>query len=374
MRKKVSPEPGSLAENPEKTTKTRGKRGVSPKPLPWTFPKNKLEDAIRLAQAIEEKNAGKPVKAGDLCKFVGFVNPDWRFLEVLKSANQYQLLEGSGATATVSLSSIGADIVAPSVPSQRQSALLKAFLAVEQFKQVYEFYSGKKIPDDEFFANKLVRDFSVQRERVQTFIEVFMANLGFLRAFTKDSDGQPIVASASPTPSSEVSPDGVPRPEIGGGPKSREFLDTCFVLMPFGDWFDVYFSQIYAQGCKDAGLEPIRADGLFTTGSVMEQIWEQIKRSKVLLAELSGKNPNVFYELGLAHALRKPVVFVTASLDDVPFDLRHLRVVVYDVRNPGWDLKLRQEITTYLKNARTEPDRSIPQPFRSHPTTTDPSD
>ena len=200
-----------------------------------------------------------------------------------------------------------------------------------------------------------------------------MANLGFLRAFTKDSDGQPIVASASSTTISDVSTDGVVRSESGAGPKSREFLDTCFVLMPFGDWFDVYFSQIYALGCKDAGLEPIRADGLFTTGSVMEQIWEQIKRAKVLLAELSGKNPNVFYELGLAHALRKPVVFVTASLDDVPFDLRHLRVVVYDVRNPGWDLKLRQDITTYLKNARTEPDRSIPQPFRSHPITTDPS-
>jgi hypothetical protein len=158
---------------------------------------------------------------------------------------------------------------------------------------------------------------------------------------------------------------------VGSAAKSREFLDTCFVLMPFGEWFDVYFNQIYLQGCKDAGLEPIRADGLFTTGSVMEQIWEQIKRAKVLLAELSGKNPNVFYELGLAHALRKPVVFVTSNLDDVPFDLRHLRVVVYDVRNPGWDVKLRQDITTYLKNARTEPDRSIPQPFRGDAPDTD---
>jgi hypothetical protein len=368
MPKKRTDETGASAGTSD--TKTKPKRGGSTKALPWTFPKNKLEDAIRLAQAIEEKNAGKPLRSGDLCKMVGFTNPDWRFLDLVRSANQYQLLDGSGATATISLTPIGADIVAPAQPSQRQTALLRAFLAVEQFKQVYEFYAGKKIPDDEFFANKLVRDFSVPRDRVPTFIEVFMANLGFLRAFTKDSEGQPILTSVSPTTTSEVSVDGTARIEAGIAPKSREFLDTCFVLMPFGDWFDVYFNQIYIQSCKDAGLEPIRADGLFTSGSVMEQIWEQIKRAKVLLAELSGKNPNVFYELGLAHALRKPVVFVTANLDDVPFDLRHLRVVVYDVREPGWDLKLRQDITTYLKNAKTEPDRSIPQPFRSdHPVT-----
>ena len=77
--------------------------------------------------------------------------------------------------------------------------------------------------------------------------------------------------------------------------------------MPFGDWFDRYYSEIYVPALKDAGFEPVRADSLFTSGSVMEQIYEQIQKSKVLLAELTGKNPNVFYEMGVAHALQKPV-------------------------------------------------------------------
>jgi hypothetical protein len=80
-------------------------------------------------------------------------------------------------------------------------------------------------------------------------------------------------------------------------------------MMPFDVWFDRYYQQIYIPAIKEAGLEPIRADELFTTGSVVEQIWEQIEKAKVLLADLSGKNANVFYELGLAHAARKPVVF-----------------------------------------------------------------
>jgi len=80
----------------------------------------------------------------------------------------------------------------------------------------------------------------------------------------------------------------------------------------------------------------------------MEQIWEQISKAKVLLADLTDKNPNVFYELGLSHAAVKPVVFTAARVEDVPFDLRHLRVIIYETREPEWAPKLRKHITEYL--------------------------
>ncbi len=96
----------------------------------------------------------------------------------------------------------------------------------------------------------------------------------------------------------------------------------------------------------------------------MEQIWEQITKARVLLADLTGKNPNVFYELGLAHAKSKPVIFIASNLEDIPFDLRHLRVIIYEQKNPNWGEELKQNITNYLKNAKKEPDKTIPQPFR----------
>jgi hypothetical protein len=136
------------------------------------------------------------------------------------------------------------------------------------------------------------------------------------------------------------------------------------MMMPFGNWFDRYYQEIYLPAIKDAGFEPVRADELFHAGSVVEQIWEQIEKATVLLADLTDKNPNVFYELGLAHAARKPVVFTSGKVDDVPFDLRHLRVIIYDVREPTWAERLRRSITEHLKNAKAEPDKSIPQPFR----------
>ena len=70
-------------------------------------------------------------------------------------------------------------------------------------------------------------------------------------------------------------------------------------------------------------------------------------------------------ELGLAHAAKKPVVFAAGHLEDVPFDLRHLRVIVYEVREPDWATKLKAAITDYVRNAAKEPAKSIPHPFRS---------
>ena len=147
--------------------------------------------------------------------------------------------------------------------------------------------------------------------------------------------------------------------------RTRKFLDTCFVMMPFGEWFDLYYQEIYVPAIKEAGFEPVRADELFSTGSVVEQIWEQISKSKVLLADLSGKNPNVFYELGLAHAAHKPVVFTSSNIQDIPFDLRHLRVITYEVREVEWAQKLRTNVTNYLRNAVKEPGKSIPHPFKA---------
>jgi len=340
--------------------KGAGKKPVgSTKGAPWTFPKHSLEDAIAIPKAIEEKNAGNPMKADMLAKAVGFNQPqDWRFQELLRSANQYGVVVGSGIKATVSLTQTGMDIVAPGSQSQRQEALLKAFRAVEEFKKVEDFYRSKRIPEDEYFINTLTRELSIPRDRADKFAEVFRANVTFLRSFNVDTE-TPAQPGEDPRKSVEQKPSSERQPRI------REFLDTCFVMMPFGQWFDRYYKEIYIPAIKDAGFEPVRADELFSSGSVVEQIWEQIQKAKVLLADLTDRNPNVFYELGLAHAAKKPVVFAAGHLEDVPFDLRHLRVIVYEVREPDWAIKLKSAITDYVRNAVKEPAKSIPHPFRA---------
>ena len=80
---------------------------------------------------------------------------------------------------------------------------------------------------------------------------------------------------------------------------------------------------------ESAEISISRADDFFTVGDVMPDIWKRINAADFIIADLTGRNPNVFYELGIAHTIGKPVVLLSQSMDDVPFDVRHQRVIEY---------------------------------------------
>src|SRR5580658_449702 len=121
------PEVPVRRKNAPRKTK-RQKTALTAKRQPWTFPKNTLEDAIRVAKAIEEMNAGNPMPAQEVAVAVGFRQAqDWRFLDLLRSANQYGLITGTGPSTSISLAKLGQDVVAPSSPSQRSEALIASF-------------------------------------------------------------------------------------------------------------------------------------------------------------------------------------------------------------------------------------------------------
>jgi len=121
--------------------------------------------------------------------------------------------------------------------------------------------------------------------------------------------------------------------------EGREFdveRDYCFVLMPFSEDYDV--QRVYndhvkpvVERCK---MRCERADDIHDISGVMQSVWESMNRARLVIAEMTGRNPNVFYELGIAHTLGKPVIMITQSMDHVPFDLKHLRCIVYDYK-PG---------------------------------------
>jgi len=135
--------------------------------------------------------------------------------------------------------------------------------------------------------------------------------------------------------------------------------DVCFVIMPFGGWLDDYYQGIYHPAITAAGLEPHRADDLFRPSTIVNDIWAYTKKARLVLADLSGKNPNVFYELGLAHALAKPAILVVESMDDVPFDLRALRVLVYDKNAPDWGRILKDKVQAAIGEVLKSPVEAV---------------
>lgn len=139
---------------------------------------------------------------------------------------------------------------------------------------------------------------------------------------------------------------------------------TCFVMMPLKSPFDVYYTSIYKPAIKDSKLVPIRADDLFRPSAIVSDLWQMIQDAEVILAELTTKNANVFYELGLSHAVGKPVILVSETMDDVPFDLQQLRVLLYDKDDPNWGDKLKADITSSINETLVSPVEAVPSIFR----------
>jgi chaperonin GroEL len=125
--------------------------------------------------------------------------------------------------------------------------------------------------------------------------------------------------------------------------------NLVFVLMPFKPPFDSYYDEIIRPAAKSAGLETRKADEIYSTGPIIQDIWKQIWAATIVIADVTEKNPNVNYELGICHTLGVPTVIITQSFDDVPFDYRHRRCIRYDTKDVNWQRKLKKSITATLK-------------------------
>lgn len=127
-------------------------------------------------------------------------------------------------------------------------------------------------------------------------------------------------------------------------------MATCFVLMPFEEPFNSYYEDILKPAIREAGLEPKRADEIYGVRPIIDDIFSGIRGAAVLVADVTGKNPNVNYELGIAHALEKPVVIISQSVADIPFDYRQIRTVLYNTKGSKWPEKLRQDVTKTIQS------------------------
>jgi hypothetical protein len=122
-----------------------------------------------------------------------------------------------------------------------------------------------------------------------------------------------------------------------------------FVLMPFHDPINSYYVTIYKPALEAAGYIVTRADDIYAPRPIMLDIQESILEADLILCEMSGRNPNVFYELGLAHAVGKPVILVSNKESDIPFDLKHVRAILYDLAQENWKSRLQTEITVFAQ-------------------------
>lgn len=137
------------------------------------------------------------------------------------------------------------------------------------------------------------------------------------------------------------------RPTVFRVPTGKVEADLVSVMMPFEMSFDKVSDSI-RKACAECDLRCQRADDLWDHAEVIQDVFSLIYRSRIVVCDFSKRNPNVFYEAGIAHTLGKPVIPIVQNPEDIPFDLRHLRFIKYHDNGEGRE-KLGHEVAQKLR-------------------------
>lgn len=357
MEEKKIAVPASKNETKKKPSKPQAKKTVAKKETPIiNYPRHSIERALRIPRAILEQNAGKDCTEIDAAKYcgVGYSGP---FRSEISSSIKYGLLERPFAKQ-LRTTELAKKILRPQISSDELEGLREAMLNAPILSDVYKHYRGENLPDRKFFENTLTDIFKIPTDKLSDFIDIFIETLESTKLVEKSGDKYRILDVSNENSNDLIDS----KNEIKKLSKSASISasDTCFVMMPFAKPIGDYYSKIYEPAIVKAGLKAIRADNdIFGTGKIVDQIWSGITSAKVLVAELTGRNPNVYYELGLAHALKKPVVLICSNEQDVPFDLKHIRVIYYDMSDPFWGNKLIDKVAENILSAIANPNEAM---------------
>lgn len=119
--------------------------------------------------------------------------------------------------------------------------------------------------------------------------------------------------------------------------------NLIFVLQPFDNKFNQLYNEYIEKPLKRKGYEVRKADDFLQPREIMRDIWQSLCEAEIIIADLTNKNPNVFYELGMAHAIGKYTILITQHINSVPFDLRHTRIIEYSYDPDGFK-KLKKDL------------------------------
>jgi hypothetical protein len=121
-----------------------------------------------------------------------------------------------------------------------------------------------------------------------------------------------------------------------------------FILMPFSEDFDDVYKLGIKPACQAAGAYCERVDEQIFTESILDRIYSQISKADLIVADMTGRSPNVFYEVGYAHALGKNVILLTQKAEDIPFDLKHYTHIIYGGKIHLLKDELEKKLRWYL--------------------------
>jgi hypothetical protein len=376
------------APSDREQSKPKGRRRRRVRP----FPASSFKQACELAEAMLEIGGGaRAVRRVTLFDHLGRSPESGHSRQSVTNSARYGLTEGSYQAETLTLTDDGLKAVnADASPRERARAQYKlAIKDIPTFNALYDRFAGNKLPAQQVMRDFLTGEHDMSGEDAKEAVELFIVNAREIGLIQTLSGAERILTLDHMLDELPKAPDRTTRPEEiggtdGGSPvqlpsttrvapiPTGDLEKTCFYITPIGEeasdqrkHADLLLGQLVEPAIEELGMElaVVRADKMTQPGMISQQILQHVLGARLVVADLSFHNPNVFYELAIRHAAKLPTVLISRTAERVPFDIADLRVVRLDMTDlytfvpqmEAW----RAELTQQARQALEQPEAAV---------------
>ncbi|MGA2630971.1 MAG: hypothetical protein ABSG54_12260 [Terriglobia bacterium] len=337
------------------------------------FPALTFEEALEIPEGIQKYASGQKVRRLTLFEKLNKEPDSVEARQLVTASGQYGLTKGGYQADFLELTPEGNEATSDGVaPAKKLQARFN--LAIQKhapFAFLYQKLKGIRMPAKEVLGDYL-SEASVEDNEKGECIDKFILNgkfLGLLKTISGSERIIPIEQAVEEVSEARATQDetttlAVPIAGTGESAAATEdFAKICFYITPIGEensehrrHADFLMEYIIKPAVAEFGLTVVRADQMGKAGMIGKQVIEHILKARLVIADLSFHNPNVFYELCLRHATRLPTVQIKRTVDTIPFDLNQYRTIPIETRDP---YTLMPKIQTYTAEVANQVRRAL---------------
>lgn len=316
------------------------------------IPTMPFEDAFIIAKGIWECASGQKVRRLTLFDHLGKSPESGPSRSLVTASSKYGLTSGGNQAEYIELTEMGSKASNPD-GSIRDVVFAKFQLAIQSnsyFAHLYDTYKNMKLPTNKVMED-CVTELGLEEHEVKQCVETFIVNAKYVGLIKTLSGAQRIITIEHLLEESEtnlslendhlleyddkVANNAVIEKKVVN---SIEYDKVCFYITPIGEdgseqrkHSDMLLECLVSPVLEQFGLTAVRADQIEKPGIITNQILDYITKSKMVIADLSYHNPNVFYELAVRHMKGLPTIHISRSADKIPFDIGNFRTISLDM-------------------------------------------
>lgn len=348
------------------------------------FPTCPFEESLEFAEEIEKRAGRQQIRRLTLFDEIDRSPNSGISRMLVVNSGKYGLTIGGYNADFLQLTEDGHNATSSEVSPrvQLKAKVNLAIMNIDLLKKLYEQNINQKLHAHAVLVDKAI-EMGLEEEQAEEVVNLFIENLKFVGLLKVLSGAERVISldhllDELPITIKESSEE-YQKQETSGINKSLDFKETliteakfeeiCFYITPIGDegseirnHADLFYGTFIEPVVEKFNLKLVRADKIDKPGFITKQIIEYIHKSKLVIADLSFNNPNVFYELAIRHTKGLPVVQIMRTQDNIPFDVSQLRTIKIDCSSiyklvPQID-SYKSQISNQVKKALEEPDSS----------------